>query len=345
MLGEKIAKHNARVWLVNTGWTGGPYGVGSRMKIAHTRAMITAALTGQLDNVEYQKHPIFNLDVPTTLPGRAGRRARPAQHLAGRREVRRAGERSWRKMFVENFKTFEDDVAAVGQGRPARRPELRRPMLVTYEAVIGLEIHAQLRTRTKIFCGCSTAFGAPPNSQVCPVCLGLPGALPVLNRQAVDYADQGRARARLRGAADVDLRAQELLLSGPAEGLSDLAVRAAAGARRRPRDHRRRRRDVDRPDAHPHGRGRRQVAARRLPRLRSPHLRRLQPQRRAAHRDRHRARHALGGRGGASSSAGCATSWCGSASTTATWKRAACAATPTSRCVRAGRRRSAPRPK
>jgi aspartyl-tRNA(Asn)/glutamyl-tRNA(Gln) amidotransferase subunit B len=59
---------------------------------------------------------------------------------------------------------------------------------MNYQPVIGLEIHAQLRTRTKIFCGCSTAFGAPPNSQVCPVCLGLPGALPVLNRQAVDYA-------------------------------------------------------------------------------------------------------------------------------------------------------------
>ena len=57
-----------------------------------------------------------------------------------------------------------------------------------YEPVIGLEIHAQLQTRTKIFCGCSTAFGAAPNSQVCPVCLGLPGALPVLNRTAVDYA-------------------------------------------------------------------------------------------------------------------------------------------------------------
>jgi aspartyl-tRNA(Asn)/glutamyl-tRNA(Gln) amidotransferase subunit B len=57
-----------------------------------------------------------------------------------------------------------------------------------YEAVIGLEIHAQLLTQTKIFCGCPTTFGAPPNTHVCPVCLGYPGALPVLNRAAVDYA-------------------------------------------------------------------------------------------------------------------------------------------------------------
>src|SRR5512143_1242455 len=57
-----------------------------------------------------------------------------------------------------------------------------------FEPVIGLEIHAQLKTDTKIFCGCSTAFGAPPNTQTCPVCLGLPGVLPVLNRSVVEYA-------------------------------------------------------------------------------------------------------------------------------------------------------------
>jgi aspartyl-tRNA(Asn)/glutamyl-tRNA(Gln) amidotransferase subunit B len=57
-----------------------------------------------------------------------------------------------------------------------------------FETVIGLEVHAQLKTRTKIFCSCSSAFGAPPNTHVCPVCLGLPGVLPVLNRQVVEFA-------------------------------------------------------------------------------------------------------------------------------------------------------------
>src|SRR3984885_5292986 len=61
-------------------------------------------------------------------------------------------------------------------------------MIAKYEPVIGLEVHVQLATHTKIFCGCPTSFGAPPNSNVCPVCLGLPGALPVLSRQAVELA-------------------------------------------------------------------------------------------------------------------------------------------------------------
>src|ERR1700737_4651214 len=61
-------------------------------------------------------------------------------------------------------------------------------VIARYEPVIGLEIPVQLGTRTKIFCGCPTSFGAPPNTNVCPVCLGLPGALPVLSRQAVEMA-------------------------------------------------------------------------------------------------------------------------------------------------------------
>lgn len=66
--------------------------------------------------------------------------------------------------------------------------QLAKRITMEFETVIGLEIHAQLSTKSKIFCGCSTSYGAPPNSHTCPVCLGLPGALPVLNRSAVIYA-------------------------------------------------------------------------------------------------------------------------------------------------------------
>ena len=60
--------------------------------------------------------------------------------------------------------------------------------MVEYETIIGLEVHVQLKTKSKLFCGCSTEFGAPPNTHTCPVCTGMPGVLPVVNRQAVEYA-------------------------------------------------------------------------------------------------------------------------------------------------------------
>ena len=97
--------------------------------------------------------------------------------------------------------------------------------IARYEPVIGLEVHVQLATATKIFCGCPTSFGAPPNTNVCPVCLGLPGALPVLNRGAVELAIEGRACVELPHPPGVALRPQELLLPRPAQGLPDLAVR------------------------------------------------------------------------------------------------------------------------
>jgi len=111
MLGERIAAHDARVWLVNTGWTGGPYGVGSRMRIAHTRAMIAAALTGQLDAVEYRRHPVFNVDVPSTCPGVPDAVLDPRSTWPSGADYDAAAAKL-AGMFVENFKKFAADVAA-----------------------------------------------------------------------------------------------------------------------------------------------------------------------------------------------------------------------------------------
>jgi len=111
MLTEKIARHNARVWLVNTGWTGGPYGVGSRMKIAYTRVMVNAALNGDLDKVEYRRHPQLNVDFPMSCPGVSAsvldpQSTWPDPKAYDEQVSRLAG------MFVDNFKTFEAGVTA-----------------------------------------------------------------------------------------------------------------------------------------------------------------------------------------------------------------------------------------
>jgi phosphoenolpyruvate carboxykinase (ATP) len=109
-LGEKIARHDARVWLVNTGWTGGPYGTGTRMKIAHTRAMIGAALAGALDNAEYDRDAIFNLDVPRSCPGVPPEVLKPRNTWKRQTDYDEQAHRLAR-MFAENFKTFDDDAA------------------------------------------------------------------------------------------------------------------------------------------------------------------------------------------------------------------------------------------
>jgi phosphoenolpyruvate carboxykinase (ATP) len=109
MLGKKIAQHNARVWLVNTGWTGGPYGVGSRMKITYTRAMINAALAGQLDNVSYRTDPQFNIDVPQTCPGVPERVLDPRSTWTDAQAYDNQAKKL-AAMFVDNFRQFEKDV-------------------------------------------------------------------------------------------------------------------------------------------------------------------------------------------------------------------------------------------
>jgi phosphoenolpyruvate carboxykinase (ATP) len=109
LLRDKINAHGSTVWLVNTGWSGGPYGVGHRMKIKHTRAMLRAALNGDLNNVEFVKDAFFNLSIPTSCPDVPAEVLNPrntwsdtaaydkqAQHLV--------------QLFEDNFKQFADSV-------------------------------------------------------------------------------------------------------------------------------------------------------------------------------------------------------------------------------------------
>ncbi|HGY56138.1 MAG TPA: phosphoenolpyruvate carboxykinase [Caldithrix abyssi] len=117
LLGEKIAKHKVTPWLVNTGWTGGPYGVGHRMSIQHTRALLNNALEGKLGSVEFETDPVFGLSVPKSCPGV------PTEVLMPRNtwKDKSAYDKQAKKlaqMFKENFKQYEEfvdkDVVAAG---------------------------------------------------------------------------------------------------------------------------------------------------------------------------------------------------------------------------------------
>ena len=107
MLGEKIKNNKSRVFLINTGWSGGKYGVGSRIKLKYTRAMVTAAITGQLDNVEYKLDDIFNIYVPKTCPGVPEDILDPINTWADKDEyVKTAKELAGK--FNENFKKYKN---------------------------------------------------------------------------------------------------------------------------------------------------------------------------------------------------------------------------------------------
>ncbi len=110
LLEKKIEAHNAKCWLVNTGWTGGPYGVGSRMDISHTRALLNAALDGSLDKVEMNLDPIFGFEVPVSVPGV------PSEILTPRKtwsdpEAYDAQARKLAGLFRENFVQYKDLAA------------------------------------------------------------------------------------------------------------------------------------------------------------------------------------------------------------------------------------------
>lgn len=110
LFGAKIESQEVNVWLINTGWTGGPYGIGSRMKLKYTRAMISAALESKLEDVEYKKHPVFGFEVPQTCPNV------PAAVLNPRStwndpEAYDLQAKSLARSFVENFKKFEKDAS------------------------------------------------------------------------------------------------------------------------------------------------------------------------------------------------------------------------------------------
>jgi phosphoenolpyruvate carboxykinase (ATP) len=117
LLGEKIAAHDVKVWLINTGWTGGPYGVGERFKIAHSRAVINAAINGDLDDVEFITDPVFGLDVPVECPGIPSDLLNPRSTWADAAAYDTKAT-NLARLFTENFEEFKDvagdEIVAAG---------------------------------------------------------------------------------------------------------------------------------------------------------------------------------------------------------------------------------------
>lgn len=107
LLAERIREHKVNCWLVNTGWTGGPYGVGQRMKIKHTRAMLNAAIEGKLDNVYYETDPIFGIQVPTECPG-VPKEVLNARNTWDDKEVYDQKARQLAALFEKNFEDYAD---------------------------------------------------------------------------------------------------------------------------------------------------------------------------------------------------------------------------------------------
>ncbi|RNL81970.1 phosphoenolpyruvate carboxykinase (ATP) [Sinomicrobium pectinilyticum] len=121
LLGEKMEKHQTRVWLVNTGWTGGPYGVGSRIKLKYTRAMIDAALSGDLDKVNYRVHSVFNSLIPESCPGVPDKVLSPRQTWNDDTAFYKMADKLVGK-FHENFRLFESIAGAeIRDGAPRLR--------------------------------------------------------------------------------------------------------------------------------------------------------------------------------------------------------------------------------
>ena len=117
ILGEKINKHNAVVYLVNTGWSGGPYGIGTRIKIKYSRAMVTAALTGALDIVKYRHDDLFNLDIPIDVPGIPSEILDPKNTWSDKDSYELSAKKL-AQMFVENFKKFQNVATEILNAGP-----------------------------------------------------------------------------------------------------------------------------------------------------------------------------------------------------------------------------------